>query len=78
MHHMDAYKTHWEKARRELHKNAASYNEQILEATLHEITDVRPFTSYKTIQVRWTRHVGNSCRSKGELLSDFFHMDPFT
>ena len=35
-HYMDADKTHREKARRELHKNAMSYIEQILEATPHE------------------------------------------
>ena len=33
MHHMDVDQAHWEKARRELHKNATSHTEQILEAT---------------------------------------------
>ena len=46
MHHMDAEKMYWEKAEWELHKNAMSYIEQILEATPHETTVVRPFTSY--------------------------------
>ena len=46
MHHMDADETYREKARRELHKNAMSYIEQILEATSHETTVVRPPTSY--------------------------------
>ena len=46
MHHMDADKTHREKARRELHKNATSYIEQILEATPHETTPVRLLTSH--------------------------------
>ena len=32
MNHMDADKTYWEKARRELHKKATSPIEQILEA----------------------------------------------
>ena len=45
MHHMDADKTHREKAIRELHKNAASYVEQILEATRDETTTVLQFTS---------------------------------
>ena len=43
---MDADKTHIEKARWELHKNAMSYIEQILEATLHETAAVRPLTSH--------------------------------
>ena len=42
MHHMNAEKTHREKALRELHKNVTNYTEQILEATLHETTAVRP------------------------------------
>ena len=46
IHHMDADKTYREKARRELHKNATSYTEQILEATPHEKTAARPFTSH--------------------------------
>ena len=35
---------YWEKAKRELHKNATSYLEQIQEAMPHKITAVRPFT----------------------------------
>ena len=42
---MDADKTHREKARRELHKKAKSYIEQILEATPHETAE-RPLTSH--------------------------------
>ena len=42
MHHMDADKLYREKACRQLHKNAASYNEQILEATSHKATAVWP------------------------------------
>ena len=37
MHHIDTRKSHWEKARWELHKNAACCFEQILEATTHRI-----------------------------------------
>ena len=44
---MDADKTHWEKAWWELRENATSYIEQILEATLHETTAVRPITSHR-------------------------------
>ena len=54
---MDANKTHGEKASRDLHKNANCYLEQILEATLHETTDVwrglHPIS--KATQVRRTR-----------------------
>ena len=46
MHHIDAYKTHREKAWWELHKNVTSFIEQILEATSHETTAVRPLTSH--------------------------------
>ena len=35
-----------EEARRQLHKNAASYFEQGLEATPHKAPTVRPPTSY--------------------------------
>ena len=45
MHHIEADKTHREKKTiRGLHKNATSYIEQIMEATLHETIAVRPLT----------------------------------
>ena len=37
---------HEEKASWELHKNATSYIEQNLAATLHETTTIRPLTSH--------------------------------
>ena len=46
MHHMDADKAYQEKTRRELHKNAMSYAEQILEVASHKTTAVRPPTSH--------------------------------
>ena len=46
MHYMDAYKTAGEKARRQLHKNAASIIEQVLAATPHKTPTVRPPASY--------------------------------
>ena len=46
MDHMDADKTYREKARLELHKNATSYTEQILEATPHKTATVLSLTSY--------------------------------
>ena len=41
MHYLDANKTAGEKARRQLHKNAASNIEQILEATPHKTPTIR-------------------------------------
>ena len=46
MHCMDANKTAGEKARRQLHKNAASNTEQVLEATPHKVPTTRPLTSH--------------------------------
>ena len=46
MHHMDANKTYGEKAWRQLHKNAASNIEQILEATPYKTAVVRLPTSH--------------------------------
>ena len=43
---MDTDEIYWEKARRELYKNATSYIEQILGATSHETTVVWLPTSY--------------------------------
>ena len=46
IHHMDADKPYREKAWRQLHKNATSYTEQILEATSQKTAAVRTPTSY--------------------------------
>ena len=46
MHNMDANKTAGEKARRQLHKNAASNIEQVREATPHKAPTIRPPTSH--------------------------------
>ena len=43
---MDSNKTAAEKARRQLHKNAASNLEQVLAATPHKTPTVRPPASY--------------------------------
>ena len=45
MHDLDANKTTGKKARRQLHKNAASNIEQVLEAIPHKALTVRPLTS---------------------------------
>ena len=46
MHHVDANKAYEEKVWQQLHKNATSYNEQVLEATPHKAAAVRPPTTH--------------------------------
>ena len=46
MYYLDANKTAEEKARRQLHKNAASNIEQVLEATPHKAPTIRPPASH--------------------------------
>ena len=46
MHYIDANKTYGEKAWRQLHKNAASNIEQVLEAAPHKAAAVRPPTTH--------------------------------
>ena len=46
MHYLDANKTAEEKARRQLHKYAASNIEQVQEATPYIAPTIRPPTSY--------------------------------
>ena len=43
---MDANETYGEKAWWQLHKNAASNNEQVMEAAPHKPTAVRPLTTH--------------------------------
>ena len=71
MHHIDADKAYWEKAQWELHKNATSCIEQILEATTtnQQLYGHAPLIS-KTMQIRRTRHAGHCWRSKEELISN--------
>ena len=73
MHFLDAKKATGEKYRRQLHKNAASNIEQVLEATPHKAPTIRP---PKTIQVRPTRHAGYCWRSRDELHKWCTPMDP--
>ena len=65
MHHIDAKKMYWEKARWKLYKNGTSYVEQILEATpnTQELYSHLPPIS-KTIQVRQARYARHCWRSK--------------
>ena len=77
MHYLDANKTAEEKARRQLHKNAASNIDQVLEATPHKAPTIRPPTPItKTIKVRRTRHAGHCWRSRDELISDVLLWTP--
>ena len=46
MHYLDANKTAGEEARRQLHKNFASYIEQVLAVTPHEAPTIRPPASH--------------------------------
>ena len=46
MHYMNVHKTDGEKAWQQLHKNAASNFEQVLEATHDKAAAVRPPTSH--------------------------------
>ena len=46
MHYLDANKTAGEKTRQQLHKNAASNIEQVLEATHHKAQTVPPPTTH--------------------------------
>ena len=71
MHLMDVDKAFREKAWRQLHKNAPSYIEQILDVTSHK---KHPYSFlppiFKTIQIRRTRQVEHCWRSKNELIRD--------
>ena len=46
MHYIDPNKTYGEKAWQQLHKNAARYIEQVLEATSYKAAAVRPLTTH--------------------------------
>ena len=46
MHFVDSNETHGEKASRQLHKNAASHIEQVLEATPQKAAAIRPLTTH--------------------------------
>ena len=46
MHYMDANETGEEKAWWQLHKNAASNTEQVLDATLHKAAAIQPPTTH--------------------------------
>ena len=74
---MDANKTAGEKARRQLHNNVESNNEQVLEATprKHQLFGHQPPIT-KTIQGKRTRHAGLCWRSRDELIRDVLLWTP--
>ena len=76
MHYLEANKTAGEKARRQLHKNAANNIEQVRQATPHKAPTIRPPPITKTIQFRRTRHAGHCWRSRDELISDVLLWTP--
>ena len=77
MYHMDANYVYGEKACGQLHKNAASNIEQVVEATPHKAAAVRlPTTYHETIQIRRIRHAGPWWRGKDELISDVLPWTP--
>ena len=67
MYYMDFDEAYREKVKRQLHKNATSYIEQILEAASHKTVAVQtPSSHLKNIRIRRTRHTGHRWRSKDE------------
>ena len=68
---MEAYWTYGEKAWQQLHKNAASNTEQVLEATptKQQLYGHIPSIT-KTIKFKWTRHAGHNWRSRDEVIRD--------
>ena len=74
---MDANETYGEKAWRQLHKNAASNFEQVLETTHHKAAAIRPHTTHhENYKVRQTRHAGHCWKSSDELISDVLIWTP--
>ena len=65
MHYLDANKTAGEKARQQLHKNAASNLEQVLEAIPQKTPTIRPPTSHH-----------ENYPSRDELISDVLLWTP--
>ena len=74
---MDAELAYEKNARRELHKKATSYIEQILEQhpTKQQLNSHLPPIS-KTILIRRTRYAGHCRRSKEELITDVLLWTP--
>ena len=62
---------------RQLHKNAASNTEQVLEPAPHNEAAARPPTIRKTIRIRRTRHAGHCWSSRDELISDLILWTPW-
>ena len=76
MHHIDTDKMHREKAKQELHKNATSYVEQILETTPHKTTAERPLTSH--LSNHTSKIYRTLLEKQGQIYKWCSPMDPFT
>ena len=71
-HYIDSNLTYWEKARRQLHKNTASWRQHPTKQLLYG--HLPPIT--KIIKVRRTRHAGHCWKSKDKLISDVLLWTP--
>ena len=71
---VDTNKTYGEKAWQQLHKNAESCIEQVLEAASNKTAAMRPPTTHHENYP--SRHVGHSWRSKDELISNILLWTP--
>ena len=60
MHYLDANKTAGEKARRQVHKNAASNIEQVQEVKPHKASTIRLPTTHQENYPSWTNQ---TCRT---------------
>ena len=76
LHYIDVNKKYGEKAWRQLHKNAVSNIEQVLEAASHKAAAARPLTTHHENYVRRIRHAGYCWRRWDELISDTLLLTP--
>ena len=76
MHYMDANQMDGEKAWWQLHKNAASKFEHVLEATPPKAAAVRPPTARHENYQRRTIHAGHCWRSRDKLISNVLLWTP--
>ena len=76
LYHLDIYETLREKVRWVLHKNAACYFQQIMEAAYNKTAVVWPLTSYLRNHARWTRDAEYFWRNKDKIISDVLLWTP--
>ena len=78
LHHVGFSQMIGEKARWELHKNAAYSFEKFLEAAPHKTAAVRPLISHLTNHPSKPRHVGHCWRSKIQNYEEVSLMGSYT